>query len=62
MYSKDDGVYLCKRLRILEWLDQNGYKPFGVTTDRFNQNMSVWLFKNSPQLYNTVQQYYENRP
>lgn len=62
MYKKEDGVYFCKKLRLLEYLTNKGFKPFAVAPDKFNSKLSVWLFKNSAALYDAVEEYYANIP
>mgnify|MGYP000860488386 CR=1 FL=1 len=62
MYTKEDGVYFCKKLRVLEFLTAKGLKPFAEKQDMFNPKFSIWIFKNSPELYETVEEYYAKIP
>lgn len=59
MIKLNGEIYFCTRLRMLEWLNNQGYRPFSTVPDRRNPKLSTWLFHNSPQLETAVNEYFK---
>lgn len=55
-HKKD--YYICKRLRLLNYLLENGFKPYAETPDPNNIKMRWWLFSNSPELDVALNKYF----
>lgn len=51
--------YTCKRLRLLQYLKENGFIPVMTIPDVSNPRYNVWKFKNSPELEQTIERYFE---
>ena len=51
--------YTCKRLRLLKYLMDRGFKPFTTIPEPNNHNMHWWLFKNTPELEKCVDEYFK---
>ena len=52
--------YICKRLRLLEYLLDKGYEPIRSIPDPDNWKLKNWIFKNSEQLTNDINDYFNN--
>lgn len=50
--------YTCKRLRMLEWLKNKGFKPVKMIPDATNDKYNWWLFEVSPELEKAVDEYF----
>ena len=50
--------YTCKRLRMLEYLKNEGFIPYLTLPDVDNPRYNVWLFHNTPELEDTVENYF----
>lgn len=61
MYEIKGAIYWCTRLRMLEWLNNKGFKPLGTTIDRRNPKMTTWLFRATPELVSAVNEYFASR-
>lgn len=58
---KEHGeYYTCKRLRFLEYLIRNGFTPCATIPDPTNYRYNWWQFKNSAELEECVNRYFEN--
>lgn len=51
-------TYVCRRLRLLTHLLQNGFEPFRTQPDVKNPRMCVWLFVDCPELRDCIEDYY----
>lgn len=52
--------YTCKRLRLLEYLKKEGFMPYLTLPDVNNPRYNVWRFKNSPELEDAIERYFNN--
>lgn len=52
-------VYCCKRLRLLEYLLDKGFKPYTTIPDSQNWKYRNWLFKNSKELERVIEDYFK---
>ena len=52
--------YVCKRMRLLTLLQENGFKYLKQQKDRNNPRYSVWIFEDTPELRSTVESYYNS--
>lgn len=50
--------YVCRRLRVRKYLENNGFFPISYRTDRYNDKYFVWIFKGTEDVYRTVDEYY----
>lgn len=50
--------YCCKRLKMLEWLINEGFRPTHKAPDINNPTYTVWFFDNSDGLEEAVNEYY----
>ena len=48
--SNEKKTYVCRRMRVLSHLLQNGFEPFAVSTDFNNPKYKVWLFTETKEL------------
>ena len=51
-------TYVCKRLRLFNYLTTNGFIPFRQCADFKDNTKYVWLFADSPELQESITQYY----
>lgn len=45
-----DQVFVCKRLRLCNYLTQKGFRPFDTAPDKTNPDYTNWLFEVTPEL------------
>ena len=50
--------YVCKRLKLYDYLVQHGFKPCEQRADKYNAKYMVWIFNNSEELQTTINEYY----
>lgn len=55
-------TYVCRKLYLYHLLTERGFVPFKVAPDKFNCKHTVWLYPDSPELRDTVEEYYANKP
>lgn len=53
-------TYVCKRIRLFNFLSTKGFYPYKVDKDRRNKKYLVWLYIDTPELSNAVSEYYLN--
>lgn len=53
--------YVCKRLRLLEYLKNEGFIPYATFPDKDNPRYNVWRFKNSPELQKALDAYFSKK-
>lgn len=51
--------YTCKRLRMVEYLIGLGFMPDHDMLDPNNLKYKWWKFKNSPELEDAIEKYFE---
>ena len=56
---REKKFYICKRLRMLEHLKKNGFLPIRSEPDIHNPRYTVWIFENSPELLDTIDEFIE---
>lgn len=64
-WHRDSDYYICKRLRLLDYLMEKGFKPKKTLPDARNPKYNVWIFDNSPELADSVEDFIRqqmNRP
>lgn len=50
-------TFVCKRLRICDHLIKRGFEPYETVPDRKNPKYHVYLFRESPELLEAVEEY-----
>lgn len=55
-YKKE---YVCKRLRMYDWLTMRGWRPERLVTDIQNANYVNWVYKTNPEFNADVELYFE---
>lgn len=60
-WHRDGKYYICKRLRLLEFLKDKGFLPLRTEPDIKNPKYSVWIFENSPELLDNIDEYLEKQ-
>ena len=51
--------YTCKRMRLLQYLKEQGFLPELTLPDVSNPKFNVWKFRNSPELEEAIDRYFE---
>ena len=51
-------MYVCRRMKLCSFLLKKGFKYEKVIQDRDNPRYNCWLFKQSPELRNAIEEYY----
>lgn len=52
--------YVCKRIKLLNWLMEKGFMFIEARKDKYNSNYNVWIFIETPELKTAVDEYYSN--
>jgi hypothetical protein len=55
---KHGEYYTCKRLKLLQWLLDKGFFPEYDMPDPDNLKYKWWKFKNSPELEDTIEEFF----
>lgn len=58
--EKAQKVYVCKRLRVLNYLTLHGFKYEYVLPDVHNPEMLNWIFPRSKELSTALDCFYDN--
>ena len=58
MERKKIKMYVCRRMKLCGFLLKKGFQYIEVVPDRYNPRFNCWLFKNTPELKNAVEEYY----
>lgn len=56
-WHRQSNFYVCKRLRLLEYLRDKGYLPIRHEPDMYNPKYNVWIFENSEGLADAIEEY-----
>lgn len=57
----NNRVYVCRKIRLCEYLLDHGYRYVKETTDIRNPERKVWIFNDSEDLRNCVESYYNRK-
>ena len=55
-------MYICRRLRLLTFLQARGFQFISTMKDKDNPNFTVWMFVKTPELMEAVEDYYSTVP
>lgn len=58
----DRQTYVCKRIRMCNYLMEKGFEPYKVVPDRYNPRYNVFLFTATPELNKAVIEYINKIP
>lgn len=53
----DRPTFVCKRLRICDHLIKRGFEPYETVPDKGNPKYHVYLFDQTPELLEAVEEY-----
>lgn len=53
--------YVCRKIRMYNFLIEKGYRPKQIRPDKMNANRLVWIFEDTAELRNMVEEYYAIR-
>jgi hypothetical protein len=59
--NKDNKIFVCKRMRVLNHLVNAGFEPFETIVDANNINYKNWLFERTEALTKTLDDYFANK-
>lgn len=51
-------VYVCRKLKLYNFLIGHGFVPFAIRQDKYCANRIVWLFDDNEPLRTAVSEYY----
>lgn len=51
-------MYVCSRMKLCSYLLEKGFKYKKTFKDKYNPKYNCWLFENTPELINAVNEYY----
>lgn len=51
-------MYVCRRMKLCGYLLKKGFNYEKVVPDKYNERFNCWLFKDSPELRNAIEEYY----
>ena len=51
-------MYVCRRMKLCGFLLKKGFQYTKIVPDRYNPEYNCWLFKNTPELKNAIEEYY----
>ena len=57
---KHGKEYCCKRWRMLTYLMERGFTPIKVIPDATRVNYKNWIFENSPELEQVIEEYFNS--
>lgn len=60
--SKAADYYICKRLKLLDFLMKKGFEVIDVVPDAKNPLYNCWRFKRTPEILEAVDEYYSLKP
>lgn len=60
-YARNSKYLVCKTPKLCVYLQKKGFMFDKVTPDRKNPLFNVWLFPNSDELYDIVQDYFATK-
>lgn len=52
--------YVCKKIRLLAYLQEHGFNFIKTQPDRNNPDFLVWIFIDSKELRNCIEEYYNS--
>lgn len=58
MRKNNRGTYVCKKLSLYNFLTDNGFVPYRVAPDMRNCHRLVWLYDDSTEIREAVDEYY----
>lgn len=56
-WHRTGEFYVCKRLRLLNFLKNKGFLPIRTEPDIKNPKYSVWIFKNTEPLLDAIDEF-----
>ena len=56
--TKHGREYCCRRWRMLTYLVERGFMPIKTIPDATRADYKNWIFENSPELEQTIEEYF----
>lgn len=53
------GTYVCRKLRLYSFLTDCGFKPYRAVPDMYDSSRLVWLYEDSDEIRDAVEEYYK---
>ena len=60
-WHRENKYYVCKRMRLLEYLKDRGFLPVRTEPDIHKPKYNVWIYENSPELADAIENYLEQQ-
>ena len=57
--TKETNIYVCRRLKLLDFLQKKGFEVIDTIPDYRNPRFKCWTFQRTPELLAAVEEYYE---
>lgn len=58
---KNTEYYICKRLKLLDFLRKRGFEVIDTVPDAKNPLYNCWRFKRTPEILAAVTEYYSQK-
>lgn len=55
---KEQKTYVCKKMRLMNYLSDKDFYPYRITRDKFNPKYYIWLYTDSEELREAIEDYY----
>ena len=55
-------IYVCRKIRLLNHLLNKGFMFIRTEKDKYRSNYNVWLFIDTLELRNSIEEYYSSIP
>ena len=59
--NKENKIFVCKRIRVLNYLINAGFEPYETIVDADNLNYKNWLFERTEALTKALDDYFTNK-
>lgn len=53
------STYVCRKLRLYSFLTDCGFKPYRAVPDMYDSSRLVWLYEDSDEIRDAVEEYYK---
>ena len=60
-YKKRKKYYVCKKIRLMVFLQKKGFNFIKIQEDRNDHDRVVWIFIETPELRDAIEEYYSRK-